>query len=169
MKQGLRNGSLRGDGEDQRASREVGKSRRNGLKHQGKCRENPKSLKECKTRSPSALYTDRPCNTQHEAEGATGEMGPSESSGKMPCDRRKNQARFRGTRKALRYEKEPRAVQINASLSPSILSVYPPLPFLRLRGDVNLMKVSSDHPKGELDPSSGHAQVGSETEISESL
>lgn len=42
MKRGLKNGFLRGDGEEQRGSRKVGKSRRNGLKHQGKYRESQK-------------------------------------------------------------------------------------------------------------------------------
>lgn len=59
----------------------------------------------------------------------------------------------------------PQSWSGNASLSPSTLSVYPSLPFLRLRGDVSLVKVGSDHPKSVLVPSSGHALVGSETYI----
>jgi len=62
MMRGLKNGFLRGDREEQRGSREVRKSRRTG--HQGKCGENPKSVKECNTRSPSALCTVRPCSTR---------------------------------------------------------------------------------------------------------
>lgn len=108
MKRDLKNVSLRGDKEEQRSSKEVGKNRRNGLKCQGKCRDNPKSVKECNIRSPSALYTGRACNTLHQAEGAKGEMGPSESSVKILSGRWKDQVRFRGTRKALRYERHPR-------------------------------------------------------------
>lgn len=74
---------------------------------------------------------------------------------------------FRGARKALRYKREPRAGQVmQAHVHPH--SVYPSLPFLRLR-EVSLVKVGSDHPEGVLVPSSRHAQVGSETDISGSL
>lgn len=55
MKRGLKKDSLRSNGKEQRGSRQVGKRRKNGLKHQGKCRENPKSMREYNTRSPSAL------------------------------------------------------------------------------------------------------------------
>lgn len=126
-------------------------------------------MKKCNKRhttSPSTLYAGRPCNTQCEA-GATGETGASERSGEMPCGRRRDQARFRDTRKALRREREPRAGQV-------MQAHFHPHFSLPLAAPPKAERRCEPGESGQWSPQRWslilwHTQVDSETDISDSL